>query len=142
MEQIDRRHALGAIAAAFALAVVPDSAMSARADDGDLGTRSLTATSTCGPQVAINVPFAFALAESPAIFWHTHTLAVTLAHGTLADGQTVTVVGATSGVLQSSFPQHTHQINSTGVLGAPCGFRTTDGEHPFTLHAANFIKPS
>jgi hypothetical protein len=87
------------------------------------------------------VPYAFGLTGSPLTHRHTHAFSVTLASGILQDGQTVTVVGATSGVLQA-FPQHTHLITSTGVLGASCGFVTQTGQHAFTLHAADFVTPS
>jgi len=96
----------------------------------------------CGPQLTITVAYAFGLTGSPEFARHTHAFSVTLTSGILADGQTVTVDGATSGVLEQ-FPQHTHRItNASGVLGASCSFVTDTGNHTFTLHASDFIVPS
>src|SRR5260221_3541807 len=98
-----RRHALGAILGALGLtALAPQSRAAA----------PRAVSPPCGPQLRITVPYAFGLTGSPLTHQHTHAFSVSLAHGIVADGQTVTVVGATSGVLQP-FPQHTHKIAST-----------------------------
>lgn len=98
-------------------------------------------SSTCGPSVPATVPYAFGTTGSPDKGPHTHTFAVTLVSGTLADGETVRILGATSGPLQQ-FPLHVHLIDSVGVLGADCSFSTREGGHAFALHAGSFIVPA
>ena len=150
----NRRKILGVAGAAVAMSLLPEAvdarglrsapphpgrlpAPSSEAPSG--GTPSPT-TSTCGPAVAITVPYATGITGSPSTGVHTHVFAVTLVKGTLQDGNTVRVLGATSGPLQQ-FPLHIHIINSTGVLGQPCSFMTEHGEHAFTLSAADFVVP-
>ena len=148
----NRRKLLGVAGVAVAMSLLPEAAGASGLRSAErhparpiapapaatsAGTANAPA-STCGPAVAITVPSATGVTGSPATGVHTHVFAVTLVKGTLQDGNTVQVLGATSGPLQQ-FPLHIHVINSTGVLGQPCSFSTNGGDHAFTLNAADFV---
>ena len=142
LPSLNRRRALGAVGAVLAMAALPAGASAGMLTDTSVARAPDAISPACGPQLTITIAYAFGLTGSPQVAQHTHAFSVTLTSGTLVDGQTVTVDGATSGVLEQ-FPQHTHTItNARGVLGTSCSFVTDTGSHTFTLHAADFVVPS